>query len=98
MEFTLTQDFPAGLDLLWAAFGRADYPRLKYLALGAMAVRLPRFSATAQAIARARHAGRPVPVAAMEPRLGRQPTDAATSHGMVADNLADTGRNASKSG
>jgi hypothetical protein len=50
MEFTLTQDFPAGLDRLWAAFGRADYPRLKYLALGATAVRLHRFSATAQAI------------------------------------------------
>jgi hypothetical protein len=50
MEFTLTQDFPAGLDRLWAAFGRAEYPRLKYLALGATAVRLHRFSATAQAI------------------------------------------------
>lgn len=44
MEFTLTQYFPAGLDRLWAAFGRADYPRLKYLALGATAVRLLRTS------------------------------------------------------
>jgi len=26
MEFTLTQDFPAGLDRLWAAFGGAEYP------------------------------------------------------------------------
>ena len=50
MEFTLTQDFLAGLDCLWAAFGRADYPRLKYVALGATAVRLHRFNATAQVI------------------------------------------------
>lgn len=50
MEFTLTQDFPVGLDRLWSAFGRADYPRHKYLALGATAVRMRRFSATAQAI------------------------------------------------
>jgi hypothetical protein len=50
MEFTLTQDFPAGLDCLWSAFGRADYPRRKYLALGATAVRLRRIVATPQAI------------------------------------------------
>jgi hypothetical protein len=50
MEFTLIHDYPAGLDRLWAAFGRADYPRQKYLALGATAVRLIRFTATAQAI------------------------------------------------
>ena len=50
MEFTLTQDFPAGLDRLWAAFGVADYPRLKYLALGATAVRLRHFHATSQVI------------------------------------------------
>jgi hypothetical protein len=50
MEFTLTQNFPAGLDRLWAAFGQADYPQQKYLALGATAVRLHRCNATAQAI------------------------------------------------
>jgi hypothetical protein len=50
MEFALIQDYPAGLDRLWAAFGRADYPRRKYRALGATAVRIDRFTATAQAI------------------------------------------------
>lgn len=50
IELNLTQDFPAGLDRLWAAFGSEDYPRQKYLALGATAVRTGRFSATAQAI------------------------------------------------
>lgn len=50
MEFTLTQDFPAGLDRLWAAFGQADYPRQKYLALGATAVRLRRCSSTVRTI------------------------------------------------
>ena len=54
-ESSLTQlntpsDFPACLDSLWAAFGSEDYPRQKYLALGATAVRLDCFSATAQAI------------------------------------------------
>jgi hypothetical protein len=34
MEFTITQDFPAGLDRLWAVFGRPDYPRRKYRAFG----------------------------------------------------------------
>jgi hypothetical protein len=50
IELNLTQDYPAGLDRLWAAFGRHDYPRQKYLALGAAAVRIGRFSATPQAI------------------------------------------------
>lgn len=50
MEFTLTHDFPAGLDRLWAAFGHREYPQRKYLALGAKAVRVRRFHATAQAI------------------------------------------------
>lgn len=50
MQFTITQEFPAGLDRLWAVFGRPDYPRRKYRALGATAVRLRRFRATAQAI------------------------------------------------
>jgi len=50
MEFTSAQDFPAGLDQLWAAFGHPEYPRQKYLALGATRVRLHRFEATAQSI------------------------------------------------
>jgi hypothetical protein len=50
IELNVTQNFPAGLDCLWAAFGREDYPRQKYLTLGATAVRTGRFSATAQAI------------------------------------------------
>jgi hypothetical protein len=50
IELNLTQDFPAGLDRLWAAFGQEDYPRQKYLTLGATVVRMDRLSATAQAI------------------------------------------------
>jgi len=50
MEFELTQEFPAGLDRLWAVFGQPGYPQAKYAALGASAVRLHRFEATAQAI------------------------------------------------
>ena len=50
MKFNLTQDFPAGLDRLWVAFGRADYPQRKYLALGATAVRVRHFRATKTAI------------------------------------------------
>jgi hypothetical protein len=50
MEFTLTQDLPAGLDRLWAAFGQPGYPRQKYLALGATAVRLHRCTSTARTI------------------------------------------------
>ena len=50
MEFTITQDYPAGLDRLWAVFGRPDYPRRKYRALGATAVLVRRFHVTAQAI------------------------------------------------
>jgi len=50
MEFTVTQDFPAGLDGLWAVFGRPEYPQRKYLELGATAVRIQRFHATAQVI------------------------------------------------
>jgi hypothetical protein len=50
MEFTVTQDFPAGLDRLWAVVGRADYPQRKYRALGSTAVRVHQFRATAQAV------------------------------------------------
>lgn len=50
MQFNLTQDFPTGLDRLCVAFGRADYPQRKHLALGATAVRMRRFRATRTAI------------------------------------------------
>ncbi|MDZ7590542.1 MAG: DUF2505 domain-containing protein [Rubrivivax sp.] len=50
IEFKLIQSYPAGIDRLWAAFGRPDYPVQKYLALGATAVRTVRFIASAQAI------------------------------------------------
>lgn len=50
VEFTLVQDYPTGLDHLWAAFGRPDYAMRKYQALGSSAVHLRRFEATAQAI------------------------------------------------
>jgi len=50
IELDLIQDFPASLDRLWAAFGREDYRRQKYLTLGATAVRTGRLSATARAI------------------------------------------------
>lgn len=50
MRFNLTQDYPAGLDRLWSAFGQADYPQRKYLALGAIAVRVRRFLVTMEAI------------------------------------------------
>ncbi len=50
MEFDTRQDYPAGLDRLWTVFGQPDYPRRKYLALGATAVHLHRFDATASAI------------------------------------------------
>jgi hypothetical protein len=50
MEFSFSQDFPAGLGRLWAAFGRPDYPQRKYRALGATAVRLQSFHATASRI------------------------------------------------
>jgi hypothetical protein len=50
MEFGTAHDYPAGLDSLWAAFGGPDYPRQKYLALGATALRIDRFAAGTQTI------------------------------------------------
>jgi hypothetical protein len=50
MEFESIHDYPAGLDCLWAVFGRADYAQQKYRALGATAVRLRRFDAGAELI------------------------------------------------
>lgn len=46
MKFSLSQDFPAGLDRLWAVFGRPEYPERKYRSLGSSDVRLLRFEAT----------------------------------------------------
>jgi hypothetical protein len=50
MEFTFTQDYPAGLDRLWVVFGRPDYPERKYRALGATTFRMKRFHATPRTI------------------------------------------------
>lgn len=50
MDFSTTHDYPAGLDSLWAAFGQREYPRQKYLALGATAVRIDRFAVDARTI------------------------------------------------
>lgn len=50
LKFTVVQDYPAGLDRLWSAFGQPGYPVGKYRALGALAVRLRRFDATPQRI------------------------------------------------
>jgi hypothetical protein len=37
-QFTVTQEFAAGPDRLWAALGRREHARQKYLALGVTAV------------------------------------------------------------
>lgn len=50
MDFTLTQDFPAGLASLWGVFGNPEYPQRKYRAMGATAVRVQRFRASARSI------------------------------------------------
>jgi hypothetical protein len=50
MNFTLTQDFPMGLDRLWVVFGRPEYPERKYIALGATAFRMQQFHVTEQTI------------------------------------------------
>ena len=50
MKFSLSQDFPAGLDRLWAAFGRPDYPEQKYRALGSTDIRMLRFDVAADRI------------------------------------------------
>lgn len=38
MKFSLAQDFPVGLDLLWPVYGSPAYLEAKYQALGARAV------------------------------------------------------------
>ena len=44
-RFTLKQDFPAGLDRLWAVLGRREYVERKYRALGSSALRILKFEA-----------------------------------------------------
>lgn len=50
MEFDVTQEFPVGLDRLWAALGRADYVERKYRSLGSTSVRLRKFASDALSI------------------------------------------------
>lgn len=50
IELTTNQDFPAGLDRLWTTFGRPEYPREKYLSLGATEVHLRSFRASSRSI------------------------------------------------
>ena len=50
MQFTVTYDYPACLKRLWTIFGEAEYPSSKYIALGATAVRMRGFHATARLI------------------------------------------------
>jgi hypothetical protein len=50
MQFELTQDFPVGLDRLWAVLGRPDYIRDKYRSLGSTSLRILKFCADAGSI------------------------------------------------
>lgn len=50
MKFSLSQDFPAGLDRLWAVFGRPDYPEKKYRSLGSSDIRVLHFRVEAEVI------------------------------------------------
>jgi len=51
MQLSLTQDFPAGIDRLWAVFGQPDYVQQKYAALGTGSLRLLHFECSAALIA-----------------------------------------------
>ena len=50
MKFSLDQEFPAGMDSLWAVFSQQDYPGRKYAALGSTDFRMIAFSAAAERI------------------------------------------------
>src|SRR5262245_20179044 len=50
MRLAVDQEFPAPPSRLWSVFSSPDYPREKYLALGAKQVELSRFSANEQLI------------------------------------------------
>lgn len=40
MKFSIDQDFPQGLDVLWAVYGEASYLQAKYHALGSVNIRV----------------------------------------------------------
>ncbi len=50
MRFELTQDFPVGLDRLWAALGRRGFVARKYRALGSTSIRILTMHADATSI------------------------------------------------
>jgi hypothetical protein len=50
LDFDLMQDFPVGLDRLWAALGRADYIEQKYRSLGSTSLQLRKFVSDARSI------------------------------------------------
>jgi hypothetical protein len=50
MKFRIRQDYPTSLEHLWAAFGRVDYPKQKYRALGSKALKILRFEVTERRI------------------------------------------------
>lgn len=67
MQFEVTQDFPVGLDRLWAALGRADYVEQKYRSLGSTSLRILKFSADADLIEVELERQAPVARAALPP-------------------------------
>lgn len=50
MKFSLSQDYPVGLDVLWPVYGHPDYVRAKYLALGAHRVEVETAETTGEHI------------------------------------------------
>jgi hypothetical protein len=47
----LTQRYPGTIDRLWSVFGTPDYPAAKYMALGALGVKMLRHESSASMIA-----------------------------------------------
>jgi hypothetical protein len=50
MKLDLQQDYPGGIDRLWAVFSQPDYAERKYRSLGAKDVRMLHFVATPELI------------------------------------------------
>jgi hypothetical protein len=50
ITFETLNEFPVGLDRLWAVFGQPDYPLAKFKAMGARDVRLRQFKVTTRSI------------------------------------------------
>ena len=50
IAFETVNEFPVGLDRLWAVFGQPDYPVAKFRAMGARDVRLRQFKVTTRSI------------------------------------------------